>query len=104
MSLKDIRLPDQTEPKTRLYLPTHTADLLRRLAKATGMGLPDFLDELIRVYAKQRGWEVVEAEEPQGQPAPAAPPPERRTAERRVRPPPPGPPSANRRRTQRRKG
>lgn len=58
--IQDVLIPGQTEPKTRLYLPTHTADLLRRLAKASGMKLPDFLDELIKVYSCQKGWEIIE--------------------------------------------
>lgn len=95
----DVRVPgDDPSPKARLWVDTGVAALVRKVAKAEGLELSEMLERLVAAYARERGWEVVEASEPAV--------PERRATERRspsskgaVRP---LPPAAERRRKQRR--
>ena len=67
--IQDVRIPNESEREheshTRIFLRTRTVDLLKRLAKANDLSLSGFLDEMIRVYARQKGWEFVEYKEPE---------------------------------------
>ncbi|MCK9560794.1 MAG: hypothetical protein M0R44_10145 [Candidatus Marinimicrobia bacterium] len=65
--IQDVLIPGEVEANShsRIFVRARTADLLRRLAKASEMSLSGFLDELIRVYSRQKGWEIVEDKGPE---------------------------------------
>lgn len=63
----DVRIPgqDHPSPKSRIWIDTGVATQVRKMAKAEGLELSKMLERMVEVYARQKGWEIVEHKEPE---------------------------------------
>lgn len=74
--LKDIKIqaPEKHRPKKVLTIDAETAELLRRVARADGIGMTAFLDRCLKAYVEKwhPSWEMVEEGQDTNEPVPAA--------------------------------
>jgi hypothetical protein len=58
----DVVVRKKNQPTKTLTIDAHTADVIRKIARADGMMLTDFLDQAVRDYIMRRHpqWTIVE--------------------------------------------